>query len=69
MLILDFSSTFWEEALLLDRFLRDMDSRNHAINPVRLEKKSDLCTPPFMVHYGRHNRQTDRQTDRQTERQ
>ena len=33
-----FSSSYGEEALILDGFLRDMDSRNHAINPVRLEK-------------------------------
>ena len=47
-----FPPTFWDEALLLDGFLRDMDSRNHAINHVRLEKKSGLRTPPFMVHFG-----------------
>ena len=56
-----FSSKFWE-APLVDSCLRDIDSRNHAINPVRLKKKSDLHTPPFVVHYERHGRQTDRQT-------
>ena len=35
-----FSSTFWEAALLLGGFLRDMDSRDHAINPVLLTKIS-----------------------------
>ena len=53
--------TFWYEALLQDGFLPDMDSRNHAINPFRLEKKSGLriitswCTTDGM---------TDRQTNR-----
>ena len=28
-------------------------------------KKSGLRTPPFMVHYGRHDKQKDRQTGRQ----
>ena len=45
-----FSSNFGEEAFLLDGFLRDIDSRNHAINPSSLEEKP---TPLFMVHYGR----------------
>ena len=34
-----FSSTFGEESLPLDGLLRDIDSHNHAINPIRLEKK------------------------------
>ena len=46
-------SIFREDKLLLDGFLRDIDSRNHAINPVRLDNTSDLwcikntvrCTP------------------------
>ena len=37
-----FSSTFGEAALLLYGFLRDIDSRNHPINPSRLEKISPL---------------------------
>ena len=32
-----FSSTFGEEALLLDGFLQDIDSHNHTINPSCLE--------------------------------
>ena len=42
----------------------EVDSRNQAINPNCLEKKLDLHTTTFMVHYGRHDRQTDRQIDR-----
>ena len=61
-----FSSSFGEEALLLDGFLRDIDSRNHAINPSRFAKKSDLQTPAFMVHYGRHGKQTNRKTIKRT---
>ena len=38
-----FSVSFREKALLLDGFLRDIDSRNHAINPSRLGKKPVLC--------------------------
>ena len=53
---------FGEEALLLDGFLGDIDSRYHAINPNRLEKL-DLHIPSFMVHYGRLDKQTDRQKD------
>ena len=41
-----------------------MDSRNHAINPGIFARKSGLRTPPFMVHYGRHDKQKDRQTER-----
>ena len=58
-----YNSTFGEESFLLDRFLRDIDSRNHAINPV-LEKKSDVHSPPFMVISERHDRQIDRQADK-----
>ena len=37
-----FSSTSGEEALLLDGFLRDINSRNHAINPGHFEKNQTL---------------------------
>ena len=56
----NFSSTFGQEAHLLDGSLRDINSRNHAINPSRSEKKSDLHTPTFVGHYGRRYRQTNR---------
>ena len=61
----NFSLNFWEEAPLLDGFLGDKHSCNHAINPVLLEKKSDLHTPPFMV-ISRVIRQTNRLTCRKT---
>ena len=54
------SSTFWEAALLLDGFLRDIDSRSHAINLVLLAKYqifiplTSWCTTDDM---------TDKQTD------
>ena len=41
-----FSSTFGEEAILLDGFLRDIDSRNPAINPSRLEKNQTFKRLP-----------------------
>ena len=53
---------FREEVLLLDGFLRDIDSPNHAINPVRLEQKSDLL--PLPSRCTKSDRQTDRQTDK-----
>ena len=53
----NFSSTFWEEALLLDGFLRDIDSGNIVL----LKKKPDLHTPPFMVISERHDRRTEKQ--------
>ena len=58
-----FSFTFGEEALLLDGFPQDIDSRNHAINPSRLEKNQTFkplpswCTMDDMT-----NKHTDRQT-------
>ena len=42
----NFSSTFWEAALLLDGLLRDMDSRNHAIHPVLLAKYQSFIPLP-----------------------
>ena len=58
-----FSSTFREEALLLDGFLRDIDSRNHAINPSRLEKNQTFIPPPsWCTTDDVTNKQTDRQT-------
>ena len=53
---------FSEEALLLDGFFRDTDSRNHALNPVLLQKKSDLHTPPFIVISERQTNRQDRKT-------
>ena len=58
-----FSSSFGEEALLLDGFPRDIDSRNQAINSSRLGKKSDPQTPPFIVISERHDKQINKQTD------
>ena len=46
-----FSSTFEEKALLPNGHLRDIDSRNHAINPSRLEKNRTF-TPSLIVYYG-----------------
>ena len=53
-----FSSTFWEEALLLDGFLGDIDSRNPAINPYRamelgleLKCKGEQIVPVQTVNY------------------
>ena len=63
--ILFFSSTFREEALLLDGFLGDIDSRNPAINPYSLEKQTDLHTP-FIVISEQHDKQTNKQTNRKT---
>ena len=57
-----FSSTFWEAALLLDGFLRDMDLRNHTINPVLLAKYQSFIPLPSWCT-------TDDMTDRQTNRQ
>ena len=57
-----FPSTFGEEALLLDGFFRDIDSRNHAINQSRLEKNQTFIPPPSWCT-------TDDMTGRQTERQ
>ena len=54
-----FSSTFGEEALLLDGFLGDTDSCSHA-EPF-VQKESGLHTPPFMVISEQHDRQKDRQ--------
>ena len=56
------SSIFWEEALLLDGFVRDIDSRNHAINTSRLEKIIPSY-PPFMVISERHDKQTNKLTE------
>ena len=42
-----FPSTFGERALLLDGFLRSIDSHNSAINPSRFARKPDLHTRPF----------------------
>ena len=42
-----FPSTFGEEALLLDGFLRDINSRNHALHG---------------AYHGRYNKQTERKT-------
>ena len=53
-----FSSTSGEEALLLDGFLRDIDSRNHAIIPSRLVKNQTSISP---LHGAL--RTTDKQTD------
>ena len=59
----------FQEALLLKGFLRDIDSRNQAINPSDLEK-SDLSTPLFMVYLllcytdDMTNRRTNKQTNR-----
>ena len=57
-----FSSTFGEKALLLDGFLRDIDSRNHAINPSRLEKNQTFIPPPS---WGTTDDVTEKQIDRQ----
>ena len=58
-----FSSTFWEEALLLAGFLRDIDSRNHAINPILLAKyQIFIPLPSWCTTDDMTNRQTDRQT-------
>ena len=54
-----FSSTFGEEALLLDGFLRDIDSRNHAINPSHLQKNQTI--PPSL--WCTTDDVTDRQKD------
>ena len=43
------STTFWEETVLLDGFLQDIDSHNHTINPALLKKKSYSHTPPFSI--------------------
>ena len=51
-----FLPLFGEEAFLLDGW----DSRNHAVNPVHLENKSALPSPPFMVI---SEVRTDLQTD------
>ena len=56
-----FSSTFGEVALLLDGFLRDIDSRNHAINPSVLGKNHTFKPPPSWCTM-------DNMTNRQTER-
>ena len=62
-----FSSTFWEAALLLDGFLRDMDSRNHAINPILLAKyQSFIPLPSWCTADDMTDRQIYRQTNRQT---
>ena len=44
--MLFFSSTFGDEALLLDGFLRDMDSRNHAINDYQSQSFMGEKTKP-----------------------
>ena len=57
-----FSSTFWEEALLPDGFLRDIDSRNHASNPFVLKE----IEPPYPSLHGALrviHRQTELLTD------
>ena len=53
-----FYFTFGEEALLLDGFLRDIDSCNHAINPSRLEKNQTFTPLPSLCT-------TDDVTDKQ----
>ena len=57
------SSSFGQEALLLDGSLRDIDSRNHAINPSRSEKNQTFIPPPS---WGTTDDVTDKQIDRQT---
>ena len=58
-----FFSTFGEEALLLDGFLRDIDSRNHAINPSVLGKTQTFKPPPsWCTTDDMTNRQTNRKT-------
>ena len=63
-----FSSTFGEEALLLDGFLRDRFAQPRNQSQSFCEKP-DLQTPRFMVISERlTNKVIDRQTDRQTDR-
>ena len=47
------SPTLLKEQLIVDDFIRDIDSHNHALNPVSLEKKPGRRTLPFMVNYER----------------
>ena len=58
-----FSSILGEEALLLDGFLRDIDSRNDAINPSRLEINQTFIPPPSWCTT---DDVTDKHIDRQT---
>ena len=55
-----FSSTFWEEALLLDGFLQDTDSRYHAINPTVLGKNQTFIPPPSINAASGGMERTDR---------
>ena len=58
---------FGGRALLLDGFLRSIDSHNPAINPSRFARKPDLHTHPFRGDLRANDKQSYRNTERQRE--
>ena len=58
----NFSSALREEALQQDEFLRDIDSRIHAINPSRLNKIKNRSSYSSLLGDVRETWQTNRKT-------